>query len=547
MTEKTITLEANGSFPFTFYIEKAVATETEKELIIEGVASTTNIDHDNERMSKEALDAMVNIINTTGVPLRVEHSKSENAVIGDVFKGWVDDRQQLHIQARLDKSHPVSPILHHSMKELGKKMGFSVGGLVKRAMREFSEAKGKIVKTFYDVELKEVSVTPRPANYDSWAVAKSMAKDEVEAEAMRGTYHDTFLFENPQMDYLQVFAKSVSGTDVSWNRVEGSISKNNKSDMTTETDEKKEKATKEDEETTKGVSRAEFRVVVKGIETLTKAMEAMAMSFSKDGLYTGPKDQNAPAKEKPEDESPAAKTAADGTDTEGTREKDMGSKPHDQDAPAKDKPEDESPAAKTSDKDETKEKASDKKDETDTYEMKTVERSISSLQDLTKRIQGVKKDSSEMTEEEKKKAADSTDETKEKATDKEDETEKGMHPMDVFVATVTKTIEAMADRLEKHGMNLIGFEKQQVERIVNDPAMQVEIQKMLKIPGAKKSVVMGTPFMIAKSGKRFALTAQEVGVPTIEKSRTDANGKKPSFKDVYNADFSSVRESQRGE
>lgn len=533
MTEKTITLETTGSFPFTFYIEKAVATETEKELVIEGVASTTNIDHDNERMSKEALEAMVNIINTQGVPLRVEHSKSENAVIGDVFKGWVDERNQLHIKARLDKSHPVAPVLHHSMKELGKKMGFSVGGLVKRAMREFSEAKGKLVKTFYDVELKEVSVTPRPANYDSWAIAKSMAKDEVEAEAMRGTFHDQFLFENPQMDYLQVFAKSVSGNEVAWNRVEGSISKNNNKDMTTETDEKKEKATKEDEDTTKAVSREEFRVVVKSIETMAKAMEAIVTKFSKDGLDVGPHDQNAPDKEKPADESPAAKTAADGTDTEGKREKDMSVEAHDQNGPDKDKPKDESPTAKA-------------KESEDTYEMQTTKSAISTLEALTKRLTGVKKDSSEMTDEEKKKAA-TDDETKEKATDsKEEDTEKGMHPMDVFVGTVTKTIEAMVDRLEKHGMNLIGFEKAQVERIVNDPAMQVEIQKMLKIPGAKKSVVMGTPYMITKGGKRFALTATEVGQTTIEKSRT-TDGKAPSFKDVYKADFSSVREAQREE
>lgn len=531
MTEKTITLETTGSFPFTFYIEKAVATETEKELVIEGVASTTNIDHDNERMSKEALDAMVNIINAQGVPLRVEHSKSENAVIGNVFKGWVDERNQLHIQARLDKSHPVAPVLHHSMKELGKKMGFSVGGLVKHAMREFSEAKGKLVKTFYDVELKEVSVTPRPANYDSWAIAKSMAKDEVEAEAMRDTFHDQFLFENPQMDYLQVFAKSVSGNEVSWNRIEGSISKNNNKDMTTETDKEKEKATKEDEDTTKAVSRAEFRVVVKSIETMAKAMEAIVTKFSKDGLDVGPHDQNAPDKEKPADESPAAKAAAGDTETE----KDMSVEAHDQNGPDKDKPKDESPTAKA-------------KESEDTYEMQTTKSAISTLESLTKRLTGVKKSEDESEKEEKTKTTDDEDKTKEKTSDKEKEedTEKGMHPMDVFVGTVTKTIEAMVDRLEKHGMNLIGFEKSQVERIVNDPQMQVEIQKMLKIPGAKKSVVMGTPYMITKGGKRFALTATEVGQTTIEKSRT-TDGKAPSFKDVYKADFSSVREAQREE
>ena len=162
--------------------------------------------------------SMEAVINKDGVPLRVEHSKSENAIVGKVTKAWVDERNQLHIRASLDKSHPVSGILYNSMKQ-GVRMGFSVGGMVKSAVHEFSEKAGKIVKTFYDVALKEVSVTPRPANYDSWAVAKSIAANEVEAEKLRGTpVYDTFLFENPQLDYLQTFAKSVK--EANWSRVE---------------------------------------------------------------------------------------------------------------------------------------------------------------------------------------------------------------------------------------------------------------------------------------------------------------------------------------
>ena len=501
---KTIQLEATGEFPFVFYIEKAVAGGTDEEMILEGVASTTNIDHDNERMSKEALDEMANLINEKSVPLRVEHSKSENAIIGRVFKGWVDERNQLHIQASLDKSHPVAPLLYSAMKNEGKKMGFSVGGLVKRAAREFSEAAGKLVKTFYDVELKEVSVTPRPANYDAWAISKSIAKDAGEAETVRDMFYDTFLFENPKLDYLQVFAKSVP--DEAWRRVETTINKTEDTTMTTDTEVKEKTTTEEAEaekatetevatETEKAVSRTEFNVVVKGIETMTKAFAALASHITKD-------------REGQENEG------GNGSDLKGEREK-SATEPTETEAEK---------ATET----ETEADKCAKEDETE------ITRSISTLEALTKKLEGIKKTETPETEAEK---ATETDET-EKAEEVETETAKGMHPLDQFVSTVTKTIQTMADQMEKSGMTMVGFEKSMVDRIVNDKVMQEEIQKMATVPGAKKSVSLGVPYMVTKPGKRFALTAQEVGAPTIEKSR----GEERTFKSLYKSEYSSVKE-----
>ena len=538
MTEKIITLEAKGEFPFTFCIEKAIASEIEKELILEGVASTTNIDHDNERMSKEALHAMANVINEKTVPLRVEHSKSENAIIGKVFKAWVDERNQMHIRASLDKSHPVSPILHRSMMLEGKKMGFSVGGLVRKAVKEFSDSMGKLVKTFYDVELKEVSVTPRPANYDSWAISKSIAKDEVEAEASRGSgFYDEFLFANPNLDYLQAFAKSVP--DTAWQKVDGpSIINKKNNDMTSEKEEKKDETMKADkkeemEETTKAVSRKEFGTVVKAIETLAKGFEAFVGSFKKDGMNVPARDQNSPNKEKPEDESPAAKA--------------MDSKPHDQNSPSKDKPKDESPAAKSAADGTDTEGEREKSKKDDTYDMETVERSIGHIESLTKRIQGMKKSETEDDKKETKKASDKDekDETTkaDKKDDEETETEKAMHPLDKFVFTITKAMDAMVDRMEKSGMNIIGFQKSIVDRMREDPQLQEEISKMMKMPGQKQSVSLGIPYMVTKEGRRFSLVANEVGVSTIEKSRGEGSSKK-SFKDLYKTEFSSVKQSQ---
>src|SRR5579872_4449960 len=367
--KENITLEATGDFPFKFYIEKAIPEETEKELIIEGIASTTNVDHDNERMSANALKDMAQIINEKSVPLRVEHSKDDTAIIGSVNKAWVDDRNQLHVRAVLDKTHMVGPLLHSSMKQ-GAKMGLSVGGVVKRATKEFVESVGKMVKTFYDVVLNEVSVTPRPANYDSWLVAKHIVDKEEDAEGFRkSTLHDEFLFQNPQLDYLQVFAKSIP--DKEWHKI-NNINKDNNMN-------KDDKDKKDETAETKSVSQKEFdafkAVITKGFDTIGKAL-AKAMGNE-------PKETTNPDKTKvDEEEQQTAKAGENAKDTTN---------------PDKKKPEDESSTAKAEDKDdETKEKAEaseteseEKKkasDKTEDYKLETVERAIKSIEDLTAKM-----------------------------------------------------------------------------------------------------------------------------------------------------------------
>ncbi len=198
---------AEGSFPFIFYIEKAIPSESGSEFAIEGVASSTNVDHDQERMAKPALIRMAKIINEQSVPLRVAHQKTDDAIIGRVCEAHIDDRNQLRIKAMLDKTKPAAMILYDSLKA-GAQLGLSVGGEVKDAIRELVESKGKMIKTFYDVMLREVSVTPRPSNYDSWLIAKNYTGTPLEEDIYKSCYNE-FLFENPQMDYLQTFEKSI--------------------------------------------------------------------------------------------------------------------------------------------------------------------------------------------------------------------------------------------------------------------------------------------------------------------------------------------------
>lgn len=522
-----IKLEAVGEFPFTFYIEKAVPMDEGDEMILEGIASTTNIDHDKERMSKEALNAMESAINKDGVPLRVEHQKDELAIIGKVYKAWLDERNNLHIRARLDKSHPVSPILYDSMKK-GVKMGLSVGGIVKRAVKEFSESFGGMVKTFYDVALQEVSVTPRPANYDSWLVAKSIASDANDAKRFEGRedIRREFLFENSQLDYLGSFAKSVP--DKAWRKVQSPEINKNENSMTDEKDEKTEETEKARVDSIEKGLKELTQLVTKGFNSignfLGKAMDGDAM------------DAVNPDKKKPEEEPVAEKA---GMDNEA----------EDQAQPKKDKPKDESPTAKSEESSEDDDKT--KKTE-DTYELETVERSIKIFDGLNKRLAKMGKTSEETDEKKDTEKSETEDEKKDETTktgangttDDEHDTEgekpqsekSQHHPIDLFVAAVTKAMEGIVDRMEKSGHRVLGFEKEFVQKsILNDPEVQAEIQKMMKTPGPKRSVAMGVPYMTQKDGSRIAL------IPGVQQSTVEKS-KKPvgNFADLYKKEYSSL-------
>lgn len=217
---------------FSFLIEKAAATEEGSEqtvevkdkdgiviksetlpsvMRIEGIASTVNVDLADERMSPEALQKMADEINKNGVPLRSEHRKDWDAVLGTVDKAWLDQRNQLHISAKLDSDRSTAVDLYKAVKFKGVQLGLSVAGLVKDAAMEFSSSVGKSVKTFKDIILKEVSVTQRPCNFDTWLVAKNVA---VEPNTdLREKHFDQFggefLKHYPKLDYVYSISKSV--------------------------------------------------------------------------------------------------------------------------------------------------------------------------------------------------------------------------------------------------------------------------------------------------------------------------------------------------
>lgn len=538
MKENKMIWEAKGDYPFKFYIEKAVVVDNATgRMYVSGIASTTNVDHDNERMSKEAILSMCRVVNETGVPLRIQHNLADNAIVGKVFKATVDDRNQLMIEAELDANHPVVPFVYSSLKD-GMKMGFSVGGKVKSAVREFVESKGKAVKTFYNIELQEVSLTPKPSNFDAWCVAKSITKTgENSDQFLESPFYTEYLYENQQLDYIQSFAKAIPGEG--WKKVD--IIKENKQDtMTDETKETKKaeeadetktkasdetkdetkKASEETDETKKFVSLEMFKsfteLVSDGFASLSKAMESRAMDQAgpdevKDDL-NGPDGEAAKsADDETKDETKKASgrtgqtdpgPAAQGSDLGGTREKSSSSS--------------------------TKKKADSEKD---TYEMDPTTKSMTAS---IARINALKTKTV--------KTADETDETK-KAEDKDETTTKSqVTSVDEFAKGVADVLDAMDAKFEKSdgkGYRFLGQKQAFIDALRNDKEFQEEIAKSMKLPGFKKSVSFGVPYTQDRSGKRFALVPAGEAATTISKSQ---EGQKQDFKTMYKSEFSTLKD-----
>jgi hypothetical protein len=143
-----------------------------------------------------------------------------------------------------------------------------------------------------------------------------------------------------------------------------------------------------------------------------------------------------------------------------------------------------------------------------------------------------------MDDTETKEKAETEDETKEKAEkEDEDKTEKSQgQDLDKFVATITKSVEALQEKFAKGGKRTLGLTEMIVNAIRNDEEVQKEIKGMMKESGFKKSMQFGSPVMRTKDGKSYRLTATVDG-EEVAKSKDSMKGK--SFKEVYNQNFSS--------
>lgn len=197
---------------FTFEIPLLKAQEIEversgkkvKKRIIEGKASSTDLDLHGDRMAPSAIESMAESIKKQKVSLNAEHDKSWQSDLGEVTELSVTDEYELMMKAELDETSKAND-LWYALTVKGKKLGLSIGGAVKDYKIEIDTENDSWVRTYTNIELDHVAVTSTPANPKTWisAIAKSVDSG---FESKKETDKDT---ENEDMSLLMELAKNI--------------------------------------------------------------------------------------------------------------------------------------------------------------------------------------------------------------------------------------------------------------------------------------------------------------------------------------------------
>lgn len=128
------------------------------DLWVEGVASSTCVDRQSERMSREAIEAMSR---AQGVALLPGHHSGRLRELGTIEECWVDN-DEFRVRGRLDRTNPDARRLYQRLCR-GRRCGLSVGGRVRQAHWETDQATGRPVRVIDDVELDHIALC-RPSD-----------------------------------------------------------------------------------------------------------------------------------------------------------------------------------------------------------------------------------------------------------------------------------------------------------------------------------------------------------------------------------------------
>ena len=135
------------------------STDDGERILLEGIASTTNKDLQGDIVSPEAIQKMSQ--QAKGLNIHGDHKYGLDNVIGAI-KEVANTDDELKIKFLITKKH--TPIIK-DMLETGVNLGLSIGGFV----HDYDHQ----TKTIKNIDLKEISLTAMPANYDTFGTVQS--------------------------------------------------------------------------------------------------------------------------------------------------------------------------------------------------------------------------------------------------------------------------------------------------------------------------------------------------------------------------------------
>lgn len=161
-----------SAFSFVIPLQKNSA------LTLQGIASATTVDRDEERMSLNALKNMVRDIKIQGVNLFQDHKHDWKDTLGFVKNAELTADEKVSIDINLDDptTNAYIPMLLNKLKR-GIRLGLSVGGNVISKKYEYDPVLKKKITILDDVKVYEVSVVGIASNADSYLnIPQSIAK-----------------------------------------------------------------------------------------------------------------------------------------------------------------------------------------------------------------------------------------------------------------------------------------------------------------------------------------------------------------------------------
>jgi len=206
----------DNRFAVTLPLTKAW-TDEHGQMWVEGVASSTSLDRQRERMTKNAIAKMQQF---AGIDLLPNHKAGPLEELGTVKECWVDN-DSFRVRAQLEEMSPQAVRLFKRLAE-GHQYGLSVGGRVTGAHWDFDQEASGRVKYIDDVVLDHVAVC-RPqqaANPDTYLSVLAKAAEPVTAESQPQAeeYSDDVLLRLGRAALeacrrLWPFGKSVAGPE----------------------------------------------------------------------------------------------------------------------------------------------------------------------------------------------------------------------------------------------------------------------------------------------------------------------------------------------
>ena len=147
-------------------------TDGESErILLEGIASTTNRDLQDEIVSPAAIETMAQ--QAEYLNIHANHWYGVEDVVGAIKESKVED-DKLHIKFLITKKY--TPDIK-DLLDTGVRLGLSIGG----AITNYDE-KNRIIN---ELELYEISLTPMPANWDTFGTVTT-SKGLVESNCLTG-------------------------------------------------------------------------------------------------------------------------------------------------------------------------------------------------------------------------------------------------------------------------------------------------------------------------------------------------------------------------